>query len=86
MIKINEVKATEIVKTKLRKFREVAFAENDIRIQNALIDGDVTAKTKAVSYRDYLRDLPANCDEKSVKELKSIVDTGLLDYDGFSLH
>jgi len=51
MIKINEVKATEIVKTKLRKFREVAFAENDIRIQNALIDGDVTAKTKAVSYR-----------------------------------
>jgi len=83
MLKINEVKAQEITKTKLRKFREVAFVENDIRIQNALIDGDVTAKAKAVKYRNYLRDLPALCEWKTVEELKIIIESEPQQYNNY---
>ena len=73
LIKINEIKAIEITKEKIRQWRELKFKENDIKLQNALVDGDETARQEAVEYRDYLRDLPAQCDGKSLDELKMIL-------------
>lgn len=74
LIKINNEKAIEITKEKIRQWRELKFKENDIKLQNALVDGDETARLEAVEYRDYLRDLPAKCDGKSLDELKTILD------------
>ena len=73
LIKINEIKAIEITKEKIRAWREAEFAKNDIAIQNALVDGDETARLEAVEYRDYLRDLPAQCEGKSIDELKALM-------------
>lgn len=73
LIKINNEKAIEITKEKIRAWREAEFAKNDIAIQNALVDGNETAKQEAVEYRDYLRDLPSQCEGKSLDELKMIL-------------
>lgn len=73
LIKINEDKAIEITKEKIRQWRELKFKENDVKLQNALVDGDETARQEAVEYRDYLRDLPAQCEGKSLDELKMIL-------------
>jgi len=73
MIVINNEKAIEIVKDKIRAWREAEFKKNDVAIQNALVDGDETARQEAVEYRDYLRDLPAQCEGKSLDELKMIL-------------
>ena len=73
LIKINNEKAIEITKEKIRQWRELKFKENDVKLQNALVDGNETAKLEAVEYRDYLRDLPAQCDGKSLDELKTIL-------------
>ena len=72
LIKINEEKAIEITKEKIRTWREIKFKENDIKLQNALVDGDETARLEAVDYRDYLRDLPAQCEGKNIDELKAL--------------
>lgn len=73
MIKINEQKAIEVTKNRIRQWRETEFAKNDIVIQNALIDGDTEAQAQAVARRDYLRDLPAQCEGKSLDELKALL-------------
>ena len=71
MIVINNNKAIELVKNKIRAWREAEFAKNDIAIQNALVDGKDT--TELVARRNYLRDLPTVCDGKSLDELKVIL-------------
>ena len=71
MIKINQEKAIEIVKDKIRVWRDSEFKKNDVAIQNALVDGIDT--TELIARRDYLRDLPASCDGKSIEELKGIL-------------
>ena len=73
MIKINNEKAIEITKDKLRVWREPQFAENDVNLQNAIADNDETAKLEAISRRDYLRDITEQCDGKTPDELKSIL-------------
>ena len=74
LIKINNEKAIEITKEKIRAWREAEFVKNDIAIQNALVDGNETARLEAVGYRDYLRDLPAQCEGKSLDELEAILE------------
>lgn len=73
LIKINNEKAIETTKEKIRAWRELKFKENDVKLQSALIDGNETAKQEAVDYRDYLRDLPAQCEGKSLDELKALM-------------
>lgn len=73
MIKVNEQKAIEATKNRIRQWREAEFAKNDIAIQNVLIDGDTEAQAQAVARRDYLRDLPAQCEGKSLDELKALL-------------
>lgn len=73
LIKINEAKAIEITKEKIRAWRENEFKANDIKLQNALVDGDEVAKAEAVAYRDYLRDLPTTCNGKTLDELKAML-------------
>ena len=72
MITINLSKAAEITKQSLRSWREVKY--NDIQIQNALIDGDEEAKAEAVAYRDFLRDLPPECDNMTLEQLKDLME------------
>ncbi len=44
MILINNDKAIEVAKNKVRVWREAEFKKNDLAIQNALVDGsDMTA-------------------------------------------
>lgn len=73
MIVINETKAIEMTKNKLRDWRESEFKKNDIAIQNALLDG--TDTTELIARRDYLRDLPNQCDGKSLEELKAMLES-----------
>ena len=73
LIKINTEKAIEITKEKIRTWRESEFKSNDIKLQNALVDGNETAKQEAVDYRDYLRDLPTQCEGKNLDELKTLI-------------
>ena len=72
MIVINNDKAIELVKNKIRAWREAEFTKNDVAIQNALVDGKDT--TELVARRNYLRDLPTVCDGKSLDELKVILE------------
>ena len=73
LIKINNEKAIEITKEKIREWRELKFKENDIKLQNALVDGNETVKQESVKYRDYLRDLPDRCEGKNLDELKALM-------------
>ena len=74
MITINLNKAADITKQSLRSWREVEFKRNDIQIQNALIDGDEEVKAEAVAYRDFLRDLPPECDNMTLEQLKDLME------------
>ena len=71
LIKINEEKAIEITKEKIRAWRESEFKSNDIKLQNAILDK--TDTTFLVERRDYLRDLPAQCEGKNLDELKALM-------------
>ena len=71
MIVINQAKAIEVVKGKIRIWRDAEFKKNDVAIQNALVDGSDTAEF--IARRDYLRDLPSQCDGKSLDELKALM-------------
>lgn len=71
MIKINTEKAIQITKDKIRVWRDTEFKENDLAIQNALLDGSDT--TQLIARRDYLRDLPNQCENKSINELKLLM-------------
>lgn len=76
MIVINKNKAIEITKEKIRVWREEEFKKNDIAIQNAILDK--TDTTSLVERRDYLRDLPNQCEGKNIDELKILmIDLGL---------
>lgn len=71
MININNAKAVELTKDKVRYWRTEEFAKNDVAIQNALVDGSDT--TELIARRDYLRDLPQECEGKSLDELKALI-------------
>lgn len=73
MIVINQAKAIEVVKGKIRAWRDGEFKKNDIAIQNALVDGSDTSEL--IARRNYLRDLPTVCDGKSLDELKVILES-----------
>lgn len=84
MLRINNDKAILIAQERIRVWREAAFAENDVRIQNALADGNEQARIEAVAYRDYLRDLPQQCEGKTVEELKVVMD-GVMSFQEYIL-
>lgn len=71
MIKINTEKAIELVKDKIRVWRESEFKSNDLKIQSALVDSLDT--TELVKRRDYLRDLTKECEGKTVEELQKLM-------------
>ena len=73
MIVINPNKARDIAKGKIRAWRNEEFIKNDVLIQNALVDGDTTALEVAKTRRDWLRNLPAECEVKTVEELKELL-------------
>ena len=76
MIKINQEKAIELVKDKIRAWRESEFKSNDLKIQNALVDGSDT--TELIARRDWLRNLTKECENKTVQELKDLmIDLGI---------
>ena len=77
MIKINTEKAIELVKDKIRVWRESEFKSNDLKIQNALVDGSDT--TELIARRDWLRNLTKECENKTVQELKELMaDLGII--------
>jgi hypothetical protein len=71
MIKINTEKAVELVKNQIRLWRESEFKSNDLKIQNALVDGSDT--TELIARRDWLRNLTKECENKTVEELKALM-------------
>lgn len=73
MIVINNEKAIEIAKEKIRVWRENEFKKNDLDIQNALVDRIKT--TEFIKRRDYLRDLTSQCKNKTVDELLELIKT-----------
>ncbi len=73
MIVINNEKAIELAKNKIRVWRESEFKKNDLAIQNALVDGSNT--TALIERRDYLRDLTNQCNGKTVAELLELIKT-----------
>jgi len=73
MIVINNEKAIELAKNKIRVWRESELKKNDLAIQNALVDGSNT--TALIERRDYLRDLTNQCNSKTVEELLGIIKT-----------
>lgn len=79
MLIVNYEKALVITQNTIRAWRETEFAKNDVKIQNALVDEDKTALKEAKKQRDYLRDLPQQCEGKSVEELKKfLLDLGVI--------
>ena len=73
MIVINNEKAIEVAKNKIRVWRESEFKKNDLAIQNALVDSSNT--TASIERRDYLRDLTNQCNGKTVDELLELIKT-----------
>lgn len=73
MIVINNEKAIEVAKNKIRAWREKEFKKNDLDIQNALVDNKDT--TEFIKRRDYLRDLTSQCENKTVDELLELIKT-----------
>lgn len=84
MLRINNDKAIAIAQERIRVWREAAFAENDVRIQNALADGDEDARMQGVMYREYLRNLPQACIGKDLEELKAVMD-GVMSFQEYIL-
>ena len=72
MIVINTAKAVEIAKNALRVWRDGEFKNNDVALQNALVDGRDTSDL--ILRREYLRDLPNECEGKSIEELSKILE------------
>ena len=71
MIKINQDKAIEIAKEKIRAIREPMFAKLDIEFQMALEKGLDT--TEIVAEKQRLRDLTDLANDKTVEELLVIL-------------
>ena len=76
MIKINQAKAIEIAKDKIRIWRDKEFAKQDVLFQIALEKNEDTSLIVAEKQR--LRDLPNQCEGKNIDELKILmIDLGL---------
>ena len=71
LIKINNEKAIEITKEKIRAIREPMFAKLDVEFQIALEKGLDTSDIVAEKQR--LRDLTALANDKTVDELLVIL-------------
>ena len=71
LIKINNEKAIEIAKEKIRAIREPMFAKLDIEFQMALEKGTDTSSIVAEKQR--LRDLTDLANDKTVEELLVIL-------------
>ena len=72
MIKINNEKAIEIVKEKIRALREPMFTKLDVEFQIALEKGFDT--TEIVDEKQKLRDLTDLANNKTVEELLVILE------------
>lgn len=76
MIVINNNKAISIAKNKIRIWRDKEFAKQDALFQVALEKNEDTSLIVAEKQR--LRDLPNQCEDKSIDELKTLmIDLGL---------
>lgn len=73
MIKINQDKAIEIAKDKIRVIREPMFKQLDLDFQRALESGSDT--TLIVQEKQRLRDLTDVANGKTVEELLSILES-----------
>ena len=71
MIKINQEKAIEITKDKIRAIREPMFTKLDVEFQMALEKGTDTSEIVAEKQR--LRDLTDLANDKTVEELLVIL-------------
>ena len=72
MIVINNEKAIEIAKDKIRAFRESKFKQLDLDFQRALETGSDT--TLIVQEKQRLRDLTDLANDKTVEELLVILE------------
>ena len=72
MIKINQGKAIEVAKEKIRAIREPKFKKLDLDFQRALETGSDT--TLIVQEKQKLRDLTDTVNGKTVEELLVILD------------
>ena len=72
MIKINNEKAIEIAKEKIRAIRELKFKQLDLDFQRALETGSDT--TLIVQEKQRLRDLTDLANNKTVEELLVILE------------
>lgn len=73
MIIINNQKAIEVAKNKIRVWRENEFKKNDLDIQDSLLFGGDLEVLKA--RKQYLCDLPTECENKTVDELLELIKT-----------
>ena len=71
---ILNAKAIDIAKNKIMAWCESETKKNDIILQNAIADDNEELINYAVSRRDWLRDKPQDCDDKSLDELKTIIE------------
>lgn len=71
MIKINQDKAIEVAKDKIRAIREPMFKKLDLDFQRALETGSDT--TLIVKEKQKLRDLTDSANGKTVEELLAIL-------------
>ena len=71
MIKINQDKAIEVAKNKIRAIREPMFKKLDLDFQRALEQGDDTSAI--VAEKQKLRDLTDTVNGKTVEELTQIL-------------
>lgn len=72
MIKINNDKAIEIAKEKIRAIREPMFKQLDLDFQRALENGSDT--TEIVKEKQKLRDLTDTINSKTTEELLVILE------------
>lgn len=70
MININQVKAQEITKGRIRDYRDLLLKDQDVAFQKALETSEDTATV--VTEKQRLRGLPTLADNKTVDELKQI--------------
>ncbi len=68
---VDDQKAMAIAQKWIRSWRERWFAENDIDLQNAMADG--AEITPFVNRRNWLRDLPQQCEGKTIEELNDLL-------------
>ena len=74
MFKINLDAAADIVKKDIRLRRVKQFEENDRQINLSIVLNDEELKTKCLERREFLRDLPTICDNKTSVELKQLLE------------